>query len=635
MSATHAAEPSKRRTTALTLGALGVVYGDIGTSPLYAVKECFAPGRGAEINPANVLGVMSLIIWALLLIISIKYLVFVVRADNRGEGGILAMLSLAFPDRRKGGKTRTSLLWTTVGLAGACLLYGDGIITPAISVLGAMEGLRVATPKLGPYVLPLTVCLLIGLFVAQRAGTSKVGRVFGPITLVWFATLGVLGMRSILQEPVVLTAINPIYAFQFLFSHQGVSLVVLGAVVLVVTGGEALYADMGHFGRRPIRLAWFSVVLPCLLINYMGQGALLIARPEIAQDEAFNPFFMLCPTWALYPMVVLATAAAIIASQALITGAYSLTMHAIQLGYMPRMIIEHTSAHTRGQIYMPQVNWALMIACIWLVLEFQSSGKLASAYGVAVTLTMVTGTLLFFFAAQRVFQWKAWQAGLLCLGLLSIELPLVTANCLKIPNGGWFPLVVAGLMFTLMSTWKLGREAVWQRIRGNAVPLEPFLDELRGWKQPRVRGTAVYMASNADNTPLALLHNLKHNKVLHERVVFLTILVEEDARVPDSDRMQVTCLDDGFWRVQARYGFMEEPDIADILERCAQQKLEFKQIETTFFLSRETILSGGKTSLPAWRARIFSILSRNAQSPTAFFRLPANRVVELGMQVEI
>jgi KUP system potassium uptake protein len=626
---------TKPSTAALTLGALGVVYGDIGTSPLYAVKECFAPGRGAETTPENVLGVMSLIIWALLLIISIKYLVFVLRADNRGEGGILAMLSLAFPDRRGSPKTRSTLLWTAVGLAGACLLYGDGIITPAISVLGAMEGLQVATPKLRPFVMPLTIILLIGLFVGQRAGTSKVGKIFGPVTLVWFAVLGVLGIRGIIGEPTILNAFYPGYAIQFLMSHQGVGLVVLGAVVLVVTGGEALYADMGHFGRRPIRIAWFTVVLPCLLMNYLGQGALLLARPDLPQEEAFNPFFMLCPGWAIFPLILLATAAAIIASQALITGAYSLTMHAIQLGYMPRMIIEHTSAQTRGQIYMPQVNWALMVACIWLVLEFRSSGKLASAYGVAVTLTMITGTLLFYFAAQRVFHWNRWQAGALCLGLLAIEVPLAVANCIKIPNGGWFPLVVAGLMFTLMSTWKQGRQAVWQRIRGNALPLDRFLEELSGWKQPRVRGTAVYMASNADGTPLALLHNLKHNKVLHERVVFLTILIEEDARVPDAERLSVEAREVGFWRVQARYGFMEEPDIQDILDRCKEQGLEFKHLETTFFLSRETVIPSSKTSLPFWRARLFSILSRNAQSPTAFFRLPANRVVELGMQVEI
>ncbi len=629
--------PDRRRLAGLTLAALGIVYGDIGTSPLYAVKECFAPGHGAEPTPANILGVMSLITWALILVVSVKYLTFVLRADNKGEGGILALLSLAFPERR--GRVRSGWFPAAMmafGVLGACLLYGDGIITPAISVLGALEGLAVVTPRLAPGILPLAVVVLIALFTAQRAGTARVGRVFGPITLVWFLCLGMLGVRGILAEPGVLAAVNPIHGLRFLAEGRMVGLVVLGAVVLVVTGGEALYADMGHFGRRPIRLAWFTIVLPALLLNYLGQGALLLARPELVDGPSFNPFYQLCPRWAVIPMIFMATAAAIIASQALISGAYSLTMHAIQLGYMPRLVIEHTSESERGQIYMPQVNWALMVACIWLIIEFRTSDRLASAYGVAVTFTMITTTILFFFAARRVFRWNVLQAGAVCLMMLAVEVPLAFSNLLKLPHGGWFPLAVAAGVFLLMSTWKKGRRLVGERLRDAMVPLDRFVADLERRDIPRVAGTAVYMASNPDGTPLALLHNLKHNKVLHRRVVFLTIAIaEEDARVDEAERVTVEELEAGCWRVRGLYGFMEEPDVRDILRRCGERGLEFKELETTFFLSRETIIPARKTGMALWREQLFAVMSRNAQSATAFFRLPANRVVELGMQVEI
>ena len=618
------------------MAALGIVYGDIGTSPIYAFKECFAPGHGAPVTTANVLGVLSLIIWALILIVTIKYLVYVLRADNKGEGGILALLALAFPEAKSGHRSRLAKTFATIGIAGACLLFGDGMITPAISVLGAVEGLKVAASGMERYILPASVGIIIALFAAQRAGTAKVGKIFGPITLIWFIAISLLGIRGILMNPAVLSAFNPLHGFSFLAHHQWAGVLVLGSVALAVTGGEALYADMGHFGPRPIRFAWFLVVLPALLLNYLGQGALLIQNPEIASNSSFNPFYQLCPNWSLYPMVGLATAAAIIASQALISGTYSITMHAIQLGYMPRLIIEHTSEHERGQIYMPQVNFTLMIACIGLILGFKSSENLASAYGVAVTLTMVTTTLLFFFASQRVFGWSRWHASLVSGGMLLVELPLAGANLLKIPQGGWFALLIAGAMFLIMSTWKTGRRLVWERLRVSAMPAVKFIADMAKKDTLRVAGTAVYMASSPHTTPMALLHNLKHNKVLHKRIIFFTICVDEDPVVDKAHRLEVERMEAGFWRVQAHYGFMETPNVQAILRQCAEHDLEFQEMETTFFLSRETVIpKADNGGMNIWQERLFAIMVRNALSATAYFRLPANRVVELGMQVEI
>ena len=618
------------------MAALGIVYGDIGTSPIYAFKECFAPGHGAPVSASNVLGVVSLILWSLLLIVTVKYLVYVLRADNKGEGGILALLSLAFPEAKTGHRSRLAKSFAAIGIGGACLLYGDGIITPAISVLGAVEGLKMAGAGLDRFILPISVIIIIVLFAAQRFGTAKVGRIFGPITLVWFVAIAVLGIRGILMQPEILKAFNPLHGLSFLAGHGKIGLVVLGSVVLAVTGGEALYADMGHFGPRPIRLAWFVAVFPALILNYLGQGALLLAQPEIAATSTFNPFYQLCPQWALYPLVILATAAAIIASQALISGAYSLTMHAIQLGYMPRLVIEHTSEHERGQIYMPQVNFALMVACLGLIFGFKTSENLASAYGVAVTFTMVTTTLLFFFASQRVFGWSRLHASLVAGGMLMVEGPLAVANLLKIPHGGWFPLLIAGAMFLIMSTWKTGRRLVWERLRISAMPAVKFIADMAKKDPLRVAGTAVYMASSPHTTPMALLHNLKHNKVLHKRVVFFTICVDEDPVVDKAHRLEVERMESGFWRVQAHYGFMETPNIQAILRQCAEHDLEFHEMETTFFLSRETVIpktdNGG---MNIWQEHLFAIMVRNALSATAYFRLPANRVVELGMQVEI
>jgi KUP system potassium uptake protein len=618
------------------MAALGIVYGDIGTSPIYAFKECFAPGHGAPVSASNVLGVVSLILWSLLLIVTVKYLVYVLRADNKGEGGILALLSLAFPEAKTGHRSRLAKSFAAIGIGGACLLYGDGIITPAISVLGAVEGLKMAGAGLDRFILPISVIIILVLFAAQRFGTAKVGRIFGPITLVWFVTIAILGIRGILMQPEILKAFNPLHGLTFLAGHGKIGLVVLGSVVLAVTGGEALYADMGHFGPRPIRLAWFVAVFPALILNYLGQGALLLAQPEIAATSTFNPFYQLCPQWALYPLVILATAAAIIASQALISGAYSLTMHAIQLGYMPRLVIEHTSEHERGQIYMPQVNFALMVACLGLIFGFKTSENLASAYGVAVTFTMVTTTLLFFFASQRVFGWSRLHASLVAGGMLMVEGPLAIANLLKIPHGGWFPLLIAGAMFLIMSTWKTGRRLVWERLRISAMPAVKFVADMAKKDTLRVAGTAVYMASSPHTTPMALLHNLKHNKVLHKRVVFFTICVDEDPVVDKAHRLEVERMESGFWRVQAHYGFMETPNIQAILRQCAEHDLEFHEMDTTFFLSRETVIpKADNGGMNIWQEHMFAIMVRNALSATAYFRLPANRVVELGMQVEI
>jgi KUP system potassium uptake protein len=624
--------PDRSRLAALSTAALGVVFGDIGTSPLYALRECFDSPHAMSLTRDHVLGVLSLIFWALVLIVSIKYIALVMRADNKGEGGILALLSLAFPEKRGQERSgRLSRFMVGLGLFGAALLYGDGMITPAVSVLGAVEGLKVIAPTLENWVVPVAAFIIAVLFLAQRAGTGAVGKVFGPVMVVWFIVLSVLGVSGILREPGVLAALNPWYAVKFLFEGRWEVFPILGSVFLVVTGGEALYADMGHFGRRPIRIAWFTLVLPSLFLNYLGQGALLLTDPE----SVHNPFYNLAPKWALIPLVALATAAAVIASQALISGAFSLTMQGIQLGYIPRLVIEHTSERQRGQIYLPQVNFALALACLGLVFGFQSSSNLAAAYGIGVIMTMGIDTLLFFFAARRLWKWPWWLASLVCVPILFVELSFFAANALKIPKGGWFALVVGLALFTLMLTWKRGRELLWRRIRSSSIPAEKFIESIERRQPLRVDGTAVYMAGSPDGTPIALLHNLKHNKVLHRRVVFLTIQVDEDPRVPDNERVEVEKLSQGFWRVRARFGFFEEPDVPMVLGLCAQLGLEFREIETTFFLSRETVIPARKPGMAIWRERLFSLMARNAQSATAFFGLPANRVVELGMQVEI
>jgi KUP system potassium uptake protein len=612
----------------MVVGALGVVYGDIGTSPLYALRECFDSKHGVQPSAANVLGILSLIVWTLILIVSIKYLTFVLRADNRGEGGILSLLSLAFGETS--GESRKREILIVLGVFGAALLYGDGLITPCITVLGAMEGLNVATPKFEPYIVPLTIIVLIMLFASQRFGTGSVGKVFGPITIIWFVALSVLGIRGIIAAPRVLSSLSPHHGVVFLLHNGAMGFSVLGAVFLAVTGAEALYADLGHFGARPIRFAWFIFVFPALVLNYLGQGALLLQNPSAIE----NPFFQLAPSWALFPMVGLATMASIIASQALITGAFSITMQAIQLGYLPRMSIHHTSSAERGQIYMPFVNIVLMLGCIGLVLGFQSSSRLSAAYGIAVTLTMVITSILFYFAARRVWSWSRLQAGSLCFVFLSLELVFFGANALKIPHGGWFTLLVAAGIFTVMTTWKTGRRLLGERLSAALLPFEIFLESIRHSPPHRVRGTAIFMAGNPQGTPLALLHNLKHNQVLHERVVLLTITTVEAPHVNKDERIEVARLDEGFFRAVAKYGFMEQPDIKDVLRLCGDHQLKIEPEQATFFLSRETIIATPRQGMALWREHLFSFMARNAQPATVFFNLPANRVVELGMQVE-
>jgi KUP system potassium uptake protein len=615
----------------LALGALGVVYGDIGTSPLYTLRECFFGTHPVDPTHENIYGVLSLVFWSLTIIVSLKYLTFVMRAANKGEGGVLTLLSLAFPDRNNPNLKKSRALLISAGVFGAALLYGDGIITPAVSILGAMEGLNVATPKLAPFILPISVVVIVTLFSVQRFGTGRVGVIFGPVMAVWFLTIGGLGIKGIIARPDVLRAISPHYAIEFFLANGYHGFLALGAVVLCVTGAEALYADMGHFGRKPMKLAWFWLVFPSLLLNYFGQGALLLDHPE----AKVNPFYLLAPRWMLYPLVALATSAAVIASQALISGAFSLTMQAIQLGYSPRMAIDHTSSHQKGQIYMPRVNWMLMIGCIALVLGFGTSSKMASAYGIAVTFTMLITNVLFFYAARRLWKWGVFKTLAMCSLFFMLEIAFAGANVVKIAHGGWVPLAIALVVFTLMSTWKSGRALLGQRLSASTFPADLFLDDIAQNPPHRVAGTAVFLAGNAEGTPLALLHNLKHNKVLHERVVLLTVTTADTPHVDPEERVRMEKLREGFYRVRGYYGFMEEPSVPELLAECTEKGLEFKYEDTTFFLSRETIIPSDKPGMWIWRERLFAYMSRNAQRATAFFRLPANRVVELGMQIEI
>lgn len=620
-------QPRGRYLLFLSMGALGVVFGDIGTSPLYALRVCFDKEFGIPATAGNVLGVLSLIFWALTLTISIKYLVFILRADNRGEGGILALMALARP----GGVTRQKFGLVAFGLFGAALLYGDGIITPAISVMSAVEGLEVATPFFKPFVVLITMVLLVALFMIQRRGTAGIGTLFGPVMAVWFLTIGLLGIHGILQAPRVLAGLNPLHAVRFFAENRLMAFLALGAVFLVETGGEALYADMGHFGRRPIRLAWFALVLPCLLLNYFGQGAQLLLNP--AAEE--NPFFWLAPSWAVYPLVALATAATIIASQAVISGSFSLTRQAIQLGFSPRMLIKHTSEEEIGQIYVPVVNWALMVATLALVAVFRNSDNLASAYGVAVTTTMVITTLLFYAVARERWGWPAWAAGPLCGVFLVVDLAFFGANIIKVEHGGWLPLLIAMSIFTLMSTWKRGRQILGRRLLEEALPADLFLKDIARKPPLRVSGTAVFMTGSAEGMPAALLHNLKHNHVLHERVVLLTLLTEEVPHVKTGQRLQMAELGSNMFRLTGHHGFMETPDVPKLLEQAKDLGLEFDPMTTTYFLGRETLIPSARPGMARWREWLFAFLSRNAQRATTYFNIPVNRVVELGQEVEI
>ncbi len=617
---------------ALALGALGVVYGDIGTSPLYAFKESFGGKHGVAPTPENVLGILSLVVWAMTFVVTFKYLTFVMRADNRGEGGILALMALVGQtETTKRG--RRSLL--VLGLFGAALLYGDGVITPAISVLGAMEGLIVAAPRLHAAVVPATVLILILLFAIQKRGTATVGAVFGPVMLLWFGCIAVIGAWNVWQEPSVLRAISPHHAIAFFVRNGPTGFFVLGGVVLVLTGAEALYADMGHFGRRPIRLAWYGVAMPALLLNYMGQGSLLLRDPSAVS----NPFFRSVPEWGLWPMVAIATAAAIVASQALISGAYSLTNQAIQLGYAPRLTVRHTSSTQFGQIYVPEVNWALAVGTVALVLGFGSASNLAAAYGIAVTGTMTITTLLFHRVARDRWRWTRWVVWPLTFAFLVVDLSFLGANLFKIEEGGWFPLVMGGFVFALLSTWKRGREAMAQQLSGASLSLGLFLPDLERHPPHRIPGTAVFMTSNPDGTPGVLLHHLKHNKVLHERVLIVSVLTEEIPVVPGAERLTVKSLGNGIHQIVGRYGFMETPNVPALLASLPPfaipgPRLENAVMETTYYLGRETLIPDGPSRMPRWRKRLFIVLARNSLPASAFFGLPPNRVVEMGAQVQ-
>jgi KUP system potassium uptake protein len=620
---------AKSTLPALVVGAMGVVFGDIGTSPLYALREAFIGRHGVAPSPDNVLGVLSLMLWALFVVVSLKYVLFIMRANNRGEGGIMALIALvqrAFHD-----DSRRRLVLVTLGLFGASLFYGDSMITPAISVLSAVEGLQIATPALASYVVPVAVLILGGLFFIQRRGTGNVGILFGPVMLVWFAVLGALGVRSIVQTPSVLAALDPLYGVAYFQTHGIAGLAILGAVVLAVTGAEALYADMGHFGKRPIQIAWLALVFPGLILNYLGQGALILRQP----DATANPFYLLAPEWALYPMIALAALATVIASQAVISGAFSVTRQAIQLGYLPRMEVRHTSDVEIGQIYIPFINRTLFVGVLVLVVGFESSSRLAAAYGIAVTGTMAIDTLLAFTIMWALMKWRLPLALGGMAFFLCFDLAFFSANAPKILHGGWFPLAIGIVVFTLLTTWKRGREVLFQRMQRDDIDLDIFIEGIAAFAHTRVPGTAVFLHATGRGVPHALLHNLSHNKVVHERVIVLTVITEDIPVVRAAERVHIDALGAGFYRMQVRYGFREEPNIPAALEQCSQLGMHFNLMETSFFLSRETIIPTEMPGMALWREKLFVWMTQNAESAMRFFKLPVNRVLELGTQIEI
>jgi KUP system potassium uptake protein len=628
--AAHGAPVPRGRLLAISLAALGVVYGDIGTSPIYALRESLHGTHGVPPTPENVLGLLSLIVWALVIVISVKYLAFVMRADNCGEGGMIALTALVTPTTPS-ARLRGRRLLVLVGLFGASLLYGDSMITPAISVLSAVEGLEMATPIFKPYIVPITIVILIALFSVQSRGTARIGAVFGPVMLLWFTVLGLLGAVQVVQHPDVLAAVNPAYGVRF-FAHNGShGFLVLGSVFLVVTGGEALYADMGHFGATPIRLSWYFFVLPALLLNYFGQGALVLLDPAAAE----HPFFSLAPSWALLPLVGLTTLATVIASQAVISGAFSLTRQAVQLGYLPRVDIEHTSETESGQIYIPGLNRVLMIACIGLVLGFGSSSRLAAAYGVAVTTDMVFTTILFAVVARDRWKWSLPLVLAMAAAFLVVDLGFWGASLLKIPSGGWFPLLVAGAVFTVMTTWNSGRGLLASRLAERSMSLDELIERIHDPALARVEGTAVYLGRHDAGVPQALLHNLRHNRVVHARIVTLSMRTDSRARVPEEERVSVDQVAADFYRVVARHGFAEDPEVPAVLDRLRGEGLEIDPEEATFFVGRETLLATERPGMALWRERLFALLSRNARRATRYFRIPSHRVCELGAEIEL
>jgi len=617
---------SKQALSTLTLGAIGVVFGDIGTSPLYALKEIFNGHHPIPVTPDNVLGILSMVFWSIILLVTLKYVMVIMRADNRGEGGSLALLALV-TERAK--NPRLTWVVTLLGIFAAALFYGDSMITPAISVLSAVEGLELVTPVLKPYVIPVTLVILTGLFFIQKRGTGAVGVFFGPIMTGWFGVLGLLGILQIVHNPAVLWALSPTYALGFIGAHPGLAFLALGSVVLAVTGGEALYTDMGHFGRFPIRLAWFGFVMPALVLNYFGQGALLLAEPEAIQ----NPFFHLAPDWALIPMLGLATLATVIASQAVISGAFSVARQSVQMGLLPRMQIIHTSGHEEGQIYVPFTNWTLYVAVVALVIGFKSSSNLAAAYGIAVTGTMLIDTILVAFVMALMWRWNIVAVIAVAGFFLAVDIAFFAANAIKIPEGGWFPLAMGFVSFAVLTTWNRGRKLVSQEMAKQSIPMDDFIKAIDGVH--RIEGTAVFMTSSKEGVPPALLHNLKHNQVLHERVALITIQTADTPHVNDLDRIYVHRMGKGFMRIIARFGFMESPDIPAVLDMCKHHGERFDLMETTFYLSRETIVPSMTKRMTMLRARLFAVMSKNATSASDFFRIPTNRVVELGTQLVI
>jgi KUP system potassium uptake protein len=624
--------PKGKELFKLSIAALGVVYGDIGTSPLYAIKESFHAGHGLALTTANILGILSLVFWSLILVVCVKYLGFILRADNYGEGGITALLALLMPKFEAKNHPRARVVVITLGLLGAGLLYGDGIITPSISVLSAVEGLKIATPAFSPYVVPVTIAILVALFSVQRGGTAWIGAIFGPITAVWFLTLILTGLPWIFRRPEILAAINPYYAINFFIENGTSGFLVLSSVVLCITGGEALYADMGHFGRKPIRRSWYTIVFPALLINYFGQGAVVLEKGSEVLDHTF---FSMVSGWMLYPLVLIATLAAVIASQALISGAFSLTQQSVQLGFFPRTTICHTSRETEGQIYVPRVNRLLMFACIATVLFFQESSNLAAAYGIAVTATMVITSMLFYLVARRIWEWSVAKAGSIVVLFLIMDLAFFLANATKIAHGGWIPVTIALLILAIMSTWKRGRQVLADSVARNAVTLDQFFSRVDADQPHRVRGTAVFMTLSTDVAPSVLLHHYTHNHILHERVILLSIQSTHRPEVSAIERCRVTDLSHGFVKIVARYGFMETPDVNEILDLASGTGLKMKREDLSFYLGRETFVTTGASGMPLWRKKLFVLLSRNSRTAAEYFNLPPDRVIELGSQVLI
>lgn len=619
----------KNKFALVTLGALGIVFGDIGTSPLYAFRECFTAHQMVA-NPANVFGVLSLVFWSLVITISLKYLILVLRADNNGEGGILALMALVQPEK-KIASAKMRHYFILMGLFGAALLYGDGMITPSITVLSAVEGLKVATPVFEPYTIPITCAILLALFSLQRIGTGAIGPMFGPIIVLWFVVIGALGLHGIIHRPDVLYALSPYYGLQFFLLEGWRAFEILGAVFLAVTGGEALYADMGHFGRKPIRFGWFAVAFPGILLNYFGQGALLLENPE----AGVNPFFLLAPNWFLVPLVVLATVTAVIASQAVIAGSFSLTYQAVQLGYLPRIEIRHTSSEEKGQIFVPMVNWILFLSTIWLVINFGTSSNLAAAYGIAVSTTMVITTLLIGFLTHRVWNWPTWKVAATLSVFLAVDIAFLGSNLLKLFQGGWFPLLVGGAVLLVMATWRTGRRILAHYMAVNAVPYEKLFQNIDERPPVRVPGAAVFMASDLLVAPPALVHNLRHNKCLHERVLVIRIATRDVPHIPFGNRVSVNKLRDDFFCVLAEYGFNDRPNVPQILRQLGSVGIPISLPDVTFFLGRETILASRKAGMSVWREKMFAIMSRNAQRATAFFQIPPDQVIEIGLQIEI